>query len=305
MPRIFYPDDFADVPPTPGFDSALLQSDCPNAHIALYGADNACCSVWWGAAPQGCIGHFFADNNAAAEVILQEAIKLLANNNCKEILAPMNGNTWREYRYAVLGADKPRFLMEPPLVLGREKFLINAGFSLSDSYYSYDESLENAQENPPDIPGGITLRSLDITRLEQELEGIYGLAITAFSQNPYYSPVSREVFVRQYLAYEKMLLPDLILIAEDNGRTVGFLFCIPDFLQGERPDTILLKTIAVLPEYRSCGLGGCMMETAKHRAAQIGFARCIYALVYEKNASRKFCRGAELLREYSLFRRTL
>ena len=305
MLKIYYQNQFTEVQQSSGFDIKLLQDDRPGAHIIRLEDEiiTARCSVWWDNAPQGCIGHFFADDVNAAGAVLRGALNQLKQNGCEHALAPMNGNTWREYRYATAGADKPQFLMEPQPALGRDKFLSNAGFSVCDSYYSYDESLANAPEKPPE--SNIRLRQIDMDKLEQELDLIYELAIAAFRENPYYADISRKDFVQSYLAYGKMLLPELILIAEDGSRTVGFLFCIPDYLQGVQPDTVLLKTIAVLPEYRSCGLGGTLMETAKHRAAVMGFRRCVYALVYEKNISRRFCQGAKLLREYSLFRRAL
>ena len=45
---------------------------------------------------------------------------------------------------------------------------------------------------------------------------------------------------------------DVILIAEKEGKEIAFVFCIPNFIEAKEEkkiETIILKTIAVLPEY--------------------------------------------------------
>ena len=74
----------------------------------------------------------------------------------------------------------------------------------------------------------------------------------SFNRNPFYTPIEENEFLEQYKPYINMVDEDLILIAEKQGKEVGFVFCIPNFneaKEGKEIKTLILKTIAVLPEY--------------------------------------------------------
>ncbi|MDR0433785.1 MAG: GNAT family N-acetyltransferase [Gracilibacteraceae bacterium] len=291
-----------DIPPA-------LRADGPDARLAT---DGASCSLWWSGAPpdHGAIGHFEAEDKSAARDLLQEACALLAARGCKAALAPMNGNTWRSYRYATGGMEenaRPLFLLEPPAALGRERLLERAGFTPAHYYASYLETLGDCPDPAARLAAaGFAARTLDIARLEAELRLVYDLAALAFRENPFYTELPRESFVRQYLSYREMIAPELVFLAFAGDRLAGFLFCLPDHLAPPAyPATLLIKTLAVSPAYRGRGLGGALMALARRRAFALGYAQAIEALVYRGNASERFCQNADLLREYTLYRKVL
>ncbi|HEX4948837.1 MAG TPA: N-acetyltransferase, partial [Blastocatellia bacterium] len=105
----------------------------------------------------------------------------------------------------------------------------------------------------------------------------------------------------------RFIQPDLILIAEHNGRAVGFVFAMPDWWQaqrGEPMDTFIVKTVAALPMYT--GLGTLLVARCHESGARLGFRRAIHALMHEDNKSRRISQHySQPLRRYALFAKQL
>jgi GNAT superfamily N-acetyltransferase len=156
---------------------------------------------------------------------------------------------------------------------------------------------------------GIRLRSLDPDRFEEELRCLYPLALSSFQQNILYTPISEEDFLAQYLPIRPYLRPELVLIAEREGRPIGFMLAVPDLFQARREqivDTIILKTVAVHPDHAGGGLGTLLVAHCQDEAARLGYRRAIHALMYEANNSRRISsHTARTIRRYTLFARPL
>ena len=122
---ILGPDDI--MPPTGGGGVAPLANDerrthRPDAHIIVFGAGDrlgARCSLWWTGPPPlehhrlGVIGHYAADDDGAARRLLDAAAGRLAEAGCTLAVGPMDGNTWRRYRFIVERGAEPPFFLEP------------------------------------------------------------------------------------------------------------------------------------------------------------------------------------------------
>src|SRR4030095_15317427 len=74
-------------------------------------------SLWWREAPQlagarvGVIGHYAASSNDAAATLLEHATRRLSAQGCTLAVGPMDGNTWRSYRFVVeRGPEQPLLL---------------------------------------------------------------------------------------------------------------------------------------------------------------------------------------------------
>ena len=93
------------------------------------------------------------------------------------------------------------------------------------------------------------------------------------------------------------------------GDLVGFLFAVPDMLQqkrGQTPDTIVIKTVAILPDARYRGLGRLLIVEMLRNAQALGYRQAISALMHCQNRSQVISRDcARPMREYSLFAREL
>ena len=131
----------------------------------------------------------------------------------------------------------------------------------------------------------------------------------AFSDSLLFTPLEFDEFVNGYAPVISVVDPRLMLVARDAGRIVGFVFAPPDFLQHDdsrRIDTIVIKTVAVLPEPRYRGLGRVLIVDLLQNAVAAGYRQAISALMVASNRSRKIssaCAGP--MRGYELFARQL
>lgn len=297
----------------------------PDRHLVLTsGGGNAvvaCCSFWWretplhDGAPVGAIGHFFARDSGAAREVLEAAFSELRKAGSRVVIGPMDGNTWRRYRWLTRRGEDPLFFMEPDNPPEWPGWFEAAGFSPLARYTSnmlehppaQDDRLERTRERME--RAGVCIRNMDSNDFEGELRRIYAVSEISFRENFLFSPLPEELFVAQYRKIQPVVRPELVLIAEKGEQPVGFAFAIPDLLErqaGRPPQTAILKTLAVLPGREYAGLGTLLAGVVREKAAGMGFPRMIHALMHEKNTSRNLAKeGARVIREYTLYAREL
>jgi GNAT superfamily N-acetyltransferase len=157
---------------------------------------------------------------------------------------------------------------------------------------------------------GIVIRGLDMAHFEHELRRVYAVAAVGFRDNFLASPFSEADFLAQYCSLQPYVRPELVLLAERGEELIGFMFAIPDWLQARRGmaiDTVIAKTLAVLPAYRGSSLGTLLMGRSLGVGHSLGYTRAIHALMHEKNHSRRISQKhqGKIIRRYTLYARTL
>jgi GNAT superfamily N-acetyltransferase len=302
----------------------LLARQRPDASWMLLddaGSVAARCSLWWKAAPPhgeerlGLIGHYAARNAEAAAQLLRLACQRLAEQHCTLTVGPMDGNTWQRYRLLTERGDEPAFFLEPDNPDDWPAHFTSNGFTPLAQYYSALNSdladCDLRAENAAALfdKRNMTLRTLHMDRFEEELRRIHALSLAGFAGNFLYTPISAEDFVAQYLGVKPYVRPELVLIAEQHGQAIGFIFAIPDMLQarrGQSIDTVIIKTMAVHPDHAGAGLGTLLMARCEQAAGTLGYHRAIHALFHEANPSGKISRHtAKVIRRYILFAKRL
>jgi GNAT superfamily N-acetyltransferase len=315
------PPDFARLLPATAEEIARSAPDARWAVLAADGTASACCSLWWTAVPShaderlGVLGHFAARDPDSAAMLLRHALAELSAQTCTLAVGPMDGNTWRRYRFVTERGTEPAFFLEPDNPDEYRRYWTDVGFAPLAGYSSTrvdrldtdHARLEELTRRATDH--GIRIRPIDPTRLEAELRWVYRVAEISFRKNFLYTPITEDEFVEQYAKVGPVLNPALVQIAEDDEGPVGFSFAIPDVNQakrGERVDTAIMKTLAVLPGRRSAGLGGLLLFRSYQAAREEGFSRAIHALMHDANVSRNLNREhTRTLRRYTLYSRRL
>lgn len=291
-------------------------SDGADAHWVV--ADGAArCSLWWNDVPSyaghrlGVIGHYEARDDEAASHLLAHACRELSARDCTLAVGPMDGNTWRKYRFVTERGREPAFFLEPdnPDACPRQ-FEVQGFTPLAQYYSALNTDLSRVDERAADrwqylaVPG-VALRTFDVDRFEEELRAIYALSTVAFTRNFLYSPISEGEFLAQYQRIRPFLRPDLILMAEHEGRLLGYVFALPDAAEAKRGEpvrTVIVKTVAVLPERTGVGLGAVLVDRVQQVARALGYTRAIHALMHETNRSRNISRHtAAPFRRYTLY----
>jgi len=279
------------------------------------GEVTARCQLWWrnesciAGEKTGLIGSYQAANDAAAADLLSQSCALLKEQGCTVALGPMDGSTWKSYRFITKRGSEPIFFLEPDNKDAYpDQFLAN-GFEVCVRYMSAVSANLRIEDEKSEalrrrfLSAGIRLRTLNLADFENELRKIHAICLQSFAANPFYTPISESEFVAQYLPLKNVLVPDVIVMAEHDGRLVGFNFLLPDPTQ---KGTVIVKTLARLPEHKYAGLGQVLLSEAQNLAAESGFTRVIHALFHKSNKSAVLSgRYAEVIREYSLFAKRL
>ncbi|MCP4043108.1 MAG: GNAT family N-acetyltransferase [Gammaproteobacteria bacterium] len=315
---------FAKMSLVEGFNPEWLSLHRVDEHLLLLQQDGdagARCSLWWQDTPDyrglrlGVIGHYAADDEASGTRILAHACERLREKDCTLAVGPMDGNTWRSYRLVTDRGQEPPFFLEPTNPESWPHQWLSSGFTPLAVYSSavnsdlsvQDQRISRALLRFHDQ--GIRIRSLNPDDFNAELERIYAISVRSFNRNFLYTPMEKTEFLTQYRQIRPYIRPELALIAEDEHQPVGFLFALPDLAQAQRGvtmDTIIIKTVAVLPDRACRGLGTALVGHAQTIAHQTGFKRAIHALMHETNTSRNIsAHYARTMRRYTLFSREL
>ena len=152
----------------------------------------------------------------------------------------------------------------------------------------------------------IIIRKFNRNNYIEDLKKIYNVSKLSFYRNPFYTSIKEDDFIKQYDPYINMVDTDLILIAEKDEKEIGFVFCIPNFneaKEGKKIKTLILKTIAVNPEYEYLAIGNILLNKISNIAKEKGFLEWIFAFMYSDNTSQKMAKRnrAEMIREYALY----
>ena len=299
-----------------------IQHGC-DAHVVATrdGVVVARTSLWWSHTPPmsgerlGIIGHFAAIDADSAKEVLDEACAELRHRGRSIAVGPMDGNTWRRYRLLTERGPEPTFFLEPDNPDDWPGFFLAATFKPLATYFS--AITDDLTVEDPRIPGarerlnkaGVQLRALKPDSFVEELRRIYAVSCAAFQQNFLYTSIEEAEFLAQYEPIRANVVPELVILAEHQEQPVGFVFSTPDLAQARRSqkvDTVVLKTVAVVPGRTHAGLGSVLVARCHQAARALGFRRVIHALMHESNNSLNISgRYAKPFRRYVLYARKL
>jgi len=243
---------------------------------------------------KGYIGRFeMADKQAAKEQI-GEYVRQLKKAGHRRIIAPINGNTWHEYRLVSWCGGHAPFAMEPQNPLWYNEVYTELGFKPIMKYRSDKFHIGGINPAPKTDPA-LTIRGFQ----EGDIKLIYDISIESFSGNFLYEKIAFEEFNKLYRPFLPMIDKDLVVIAEIDGAPIGFMFTfIPT-----GGNVQILKTMAVLPWFRGMGIGSGLMEhvlaAGREKGADTAIAALMADNVYSADIIAKY--GGKKIREYTLY----
>jgi GNAT superfamily N-acetyltransferase len=307
----------------PAVGEQQLAQDAPDACLVVPGAQTlrARCSLWWTHTPPldgqrvGTIGHFAATDAESTHLLLGQARRRLAMAGCTLAVGPMDGNTWRRYRFVTFAGRERPFVLEPTNPQVWPTWWAECGFTPLAEYSSaLNSDLTQRDERVPARraafeAAGVTIRPLVLCDFEEELRRIYAVSVVSFASSFLYTPLPELSFALQYQAVRPHVQPELVFVAEQGDRPVGFSFSVPDLLEQARggpTHTVIVKTVAILPDAAYRGLGAVLTDSTHAAAHALGFTRAVHALMYDGNRSRALSgRTATTMRRYTLFAQSL
>jgi len=268
--------------------------------------DGAACRIWpdgpaWDGTPAAAIGQLRIADPAAGAALLTTACAQLAERGRTAVLAPMDGDTWHAYRAVTTSDGTPPFALEPQSGPHDVAALTAAGFTGVTDYVSSRAPVPAHDEPAPDAPG-VTIRAWDGQGAVALLDRLFALSGGSFADKLFFKPIDRDAFLALYRPLLAMIDPRLVLFAVgDDGDLAGFLFGLPDWQQGAKPTTAILKTYASLRR----GVGHALAHEFHGRARDFGFTDVVHALMHVDNVSlaRSAQHEGHIFRRYTLFGR--
>jgi len=261
----------------------------PVARLAIYNNPN----LIYNGTQAACIGNFECiHDDATAKTIIDKAVQIVKSElKLNFIIGPMNGSTWDNYRFS-LHHNSPNFFLESYHHLYYNDLFKNSGFQPIAQYISSldreltHDTLEISKLYEHFTKLEVTLRNIELTNYESELEKVYHLSKDAFKTNFLYSPLSLASFKEKYLAVKQLVNPEFVLMAEDNKKNlIGFIFAIDDLYNSEHR-SLIIKTIARKNEKHWSGLGSILGNTVIKRAFDKKYFSVIHAFMIEDATSR-------------------
>jgi hypothetical protein len=271
--------------------------------------DGASCSIYrdapsWSGCRTAAIGEFDCKSAAVGEGVLIEACKMLGAEGFKAVIGPMDGDTWHKYRVVTASDGSPPFLLEPASGPHDKAAFDSAGFAPLSCYVSARATLDEAIG--PDQPvaiDGVSAMPWDGQDGERLIGTLFDMSAASFSNNAFFKPITKPEFLALYTPVMPVIDPRLVFFAFSGKELVGFLFGLPNHLEGPRPNHVILKT------YASARRGvGHLLADSFHRAARdLGYSHAIHALMHVENVSldRAKKHAGKVFREYALLGKRL
>lgn len=260
----------------------------------------------------GFIGHYAAVSAKAGIEMLDLAEFELKRRGCNSVVGPIDGSTWKRYRLITESSGEKLFTLEPVNPVSWNYHFLHSGFSKIKTYGSSINKELDVKDPESKIlktkmtKQGVALRSLDVERLSDDLEGIFRVTMDAMQNNFLFSPAERSAFLKEKLKLMALADPELVVVAERAGSIVGYLFAYPDQHSSESNRRLIMKTIARKSDTKLKGLGRLLFQEVHSRAYEKGFREAIHALYSTGNKANDISSMyGETIRSYALYGKTL
>jgi GNAT superfamily N-acetyltransferase len=259
-------------------------------------------------------GFFESANDGAVSALLLGAVRDWARGlGMTRLLGPMNPSINEECGLLVEGFDAPPVVMmtyNPGYYadllaaagLRRCKDLLAYGLTLDDRHLSRLERLgARALQR-----SGVTVRPVDRRALARDLANIQEVYNAAWEDNWGHVPMTVDEIVFMARRLLPVLDPEIVLVAEAGGQTVGFILALPDvnevlgtlrgrlvtprfvlalpyLLKWKRPRYTRVVAMGIRREYRQRGIDAALIGRCLRAMLVARYERCEISWVLDDN----------------------
>lgn len=243
----------------------------------------------------GFFGFFDVINDSeVADVLFRVAMITIKAEGMERMIGPANFSTNHEVGMLVEGYDSPPAVMmtynkpyynELAEKFGLRKIKDLLAFRI-DRETEFDPRLVRVAERIR-TREGIVFRTLDMKEFDAEVERINEIYNQAWLKNWGFVPMSKDEFRHMAKDMRQIVDPNLVFIAEVDGKPVGFILSLPNINQAlihtngrlfptglikllwhtkikNKVDSVRIITMGIIPEYQKRGLDSLFyLETFK------------------------------------------
>jgi GNAT superfamily N-acetyltransferase len=285
----------------------------------------------------GFFGFFESINDqAVASDLLDHAFKFLKDKGKDGILGPMNPSTNDEVGLLIDGFDTPPMVMmchNPPYYA---TLLSKYGLKKAKDLYAW---FYDARETPfPEkivkiarITGeryGITIRHIKLKNIMEELNLLREVYNNAWSRNWGFVPMTEEEITHTANDLKQIAFEDLLLLAEKDGKPVGFSVSLPDINQilkkipngrllptgifklllgMKKIDSVRVLILGIVKELQHGGLGSMLYLETFRRSTARGIYKGEFSWILEDNHTMNRVLetlGAKIYKTYRIYKQS-
>ena len=165
-----------------------------------------------------------------------------------------------------------------------------------ETYISWSQQYQS-----PRVLKGLTLRFMDKRNIKAESAIYTWLNNQAFTQHPYWANRDTEEDLELFKPFRFLLDNENLVIAEVNGKPVGFFLWYPDFNQlvstqrdlnildvikfrlKSSIDTIRFTEIGIVPQYQRSPVALALMDKSLQTLFEKGYKYCEGGFIFEEN----------------------
>ena len=258
------------------------------------------------------------DDQTVADALFAAAADWLKERGCEAMRGPMNPSMNHTVGLLIDGFDSSPFFMmtyNPPYY---ERLFENVGFAKSQDMYAYwgeidmlpkvrERYLRTAEMIQERYD--VKLRPLDKKHFEADVRMFLEIYNRSLSNTWGFVPFSDAELRAMAASMKYLMVPELAIVAEVDGKTVGATFCLPDYnprikaingrlfpfgflkLLRKRSEIKRMRIIStnVLPEYQMTGLGLVLLNALVPKTLECGVQEAEFSWVLESN---QYSRGS-------------
>ncbi len=259
------------------------------------------------------------DDPEAAQALLQTAAGWVRERGYQAIRGPMNFSVNDECGLLIEGFDSPPVALMTYNPARYIAYIEQAGFQkaidlyawmIDDKSYRGEMVVDGAQHKLMRVieavgkKANLTFRTFDLRNFQQEIDQCWEIYNQAWAGNWGAIPMTRAEFRHLVHSFKPFLDPEIMFIAEADGKPVGLLIAIPDvniplrhlngrllpfgwarFLWYKRQiDTMRIIVMGVLPQYRRRGIDAIFYQKIKQAGVRRGYFKAEMSWILETNA---------------------
>lgn len=252
------------------------------------------------------------DDQSVANALFDAAIRYLKDHGMTSVRGPANPSVNDEYGLLIDGFDLPPMILMPYNPPYYARLIEGYGLAKIKDLYAYELTQERVYSDKLERVARIvternriTFRSLEMKRLKEEVEKVKQVYNSAWMKNWGAVPMTDAEVDAMAADLKPIVVPELVLFAETNGKTIGFALSLPDInvplkynkkgrllpgllqmvMRKKQIRGVRIIALGVLPEYQRTGVAGVLFYETAARALRLGYSWGEAGWVLEDNVN--------------------
>ncbi|HZD55895.1 MAG TPA: hypothetical protein VE136_04190 [Anaerolineales bacterium] len=281
------------------------------------------------------------EDYAAANRLLEAACEWLREQDMEAVSGPNNFSDLERPGVLIEGDDCPPVMLQAHTPLYYKDFLERFGMQKDHDLYAWRAHRSQIGEGFKNVPpqlarvaeaakrnANVNIRRVRIEKWDEEIHIAYELFVGTLDYLPEHMPIKEDEFHEFADPMKTFLDPDLALLAEVDGRAIGFIVALPDInqvlihLNGRlfpfgwlkvkplvrKIDTATFKLMGLVEEYRHRGIDAVLYLEAVKAIYQKGYQWIDGSVTSENNPIVNLIAkhlGAEQYKHYRVYKMNL